>query len=134
MCKITTSYDNSPHELIDIKLYRINSLPPYVLTVYFSQPQASSETAEALKIWNIIESVLDSNDIDLPSVLILYYRNNVNTSHEIHKWNFDVYLGKYIGDTIDIISITDVSVEVQNIHKKMLEQVNKKLIGCGTND
>ncbi|WP_176460813.1 hypothetical protein [Rhodococcus sp. 15-2388-1-1a] len=58
----------------------------------------------------------------------------MNTSHEIHKWNFDVYLGKYIGDTIDIISITDVSVEVQNIHKKMLEQVNKKLIGCGTND
>ncbi|CAI6330891.1 hypothetical protein [Bacillus subtilis] len=127
----STICDNASHELIDIKLYPIeNKLTPYVLTIYFSKLQGLSETAETLRIWNIIKSILDSNNLDLTSVLILYYRDHVNTLHEIHQWHFDVYSGKYVGDTIDIIPIIDVPIEVQNIHKRMLKHLNIKAIGC----
>ncbi|MGG1021150.1 hypothetical protein G3M81_22835 [Bacillus paralicheniformis] len=115
---------HNPQEIVDIKLYPVKDfITPYVLTVYYKEAPVFEEGDQ---VWSVIRSILNSNQLDMSNVTILYYYDGINTLNEVHQWIFDVYLDKYVGDTIDIIPIDNLSEEVKSIHSLMMKKLSDK--------
>lgn len=108
-------------EIVDITLYETNNKKqPYILTIYYNK---KSTFDKGVQVWDLIKGVMNSNDLKLEEILILYYFDNINRENEIHRWKFDVFAGKYIGNTIDILPVGTFSNEIKEVHLCTLEKL-----------
>lgn len=116
-------YMSTVMEVISLKLHKVQqNNTPYVITLYYPA-MPSSVSFEGLEMFNIIQSLVQSNSISLKDVTILYYFGDKNRIEEINECVFDVYESRYIGHRILIKTLAEMSNSVYELHRNMIREI-----------
>lgn len=111
------------NESIDISLHKVTDhKTSYIITLYY--PTISTSVSIDVMIQDAftpIRIMLEGHDLSLNDVSIYLYLPTTIYPNEVHELIFDTYLGKLVGNRINVVSIDDVSFCVMKIHLNMID-------------
>lgn len=111
-------------EMISLKLHKVeHHKTPYVVTLYYpSLPPPFQLKGE--DIFNIVHSLVRSNEITFDDVTIFYYHSDNNRVEEIHECFFESFQSSYTSHHLIKRSLSEMSDEIYEIHRTMLRAIS----------
>lgn len=108
-------------EIVDVSLHSVeNFKTSYVMTIYYPRVVSFHNASE---MWEVIQKILTSNNLDISNVTIFYYYDESYSTNEVYEWVFDHYLERFVGDRIEFTPVEGLPEQVKLIHENMLNKI-----------
>jgi len=107
---------------ISLKIHKVEQhKSSYVITLYY--PSMPSEfSVEGENLFNIVNSLIQSNGLNMDDVTIYYY-SKMERIEDIYECSFDIYNSRYIGHRVTQHSIFEMSDTIYELHRRMIQEI-----------